>query len=342
MRAQTEASRLKRPERSANGGRDARARQPGRRVNPAAAPQTSAGRGSRAPALRNGPATLRGAGLREGSIPRPGPRGGTEPRSPRGAGLREGGKAHFYLRHQRHQRLLHRARADLQPRVRPQPRRGRRGDAAAAARGRGHGGSLRLPAIAPRSLSAKLRSRRPPARSRRPPSAAAPPPAAPLPRPPGLTLGAPPPRPAAPSPPPGTGFKEAAPAPRPLPRPAGPAAPLVPPIRGRQPPVGTEPCLAAGGTGCRGSRCGCGDPEGFGVYFPTAPAVTGDVLSVGWSQRAAAVWILLNTAFMLKQLLWVADQHDAGRSTFKGIKVLLLTFFFPTLVLEWAKLTSQH
>lgn len=203
MRAQTEASRPKRPERSANGGRDARARQPGRRVNPAAAPQTSAGRGSRAPALRNGPATLRGAGLREGSIPRPGPRGGTEPRSPRGAGLREGGKAHFYLRHQRHQRLLHRARADLQPRVRPQPRRGRRGDAAAAARGRGHGGSLRLPAIAPRSLSAKLRSRRPPARSRRPPSAAAPPPAAPLPRPPGLALGAPPP------------------AQRPLPRPRG-------------------------------------------------------------------------------------------------------------------------
>lgn len=46
----------------------------------------------------------------------------------------------LYLRHQRHQRLLHRARADLQPRVRPQPRRGRRGDAAAAARGRGHGG----------------------------------------------------------------------------------------------------------------------------------------------------------------------------------------------------------
>ena len=171
---------------------------------------------------------------------------------------------------------------------------------------------------------------------RRPAPCRAPPPPA------GTRARRPPPRPAAPSPPPGTGFKEAAPAPRPLPRPAGPAAPLVPPIRGRPPPVGTEPCFAAGGTGCRGSRCGCGDPEGFGVYFPTAPAVTGDVLSVGWSQRAAAVWILLNTAFMLKQLLWVADQHDAGRSTFKGIKVLLLTFFFPTLVLEWAKLTSQH
>lgn len=45
-----------------------------------------------------------------------------------------------YLRHQRHQRLLHGARADLQPRVRAQPRRGRRRDAAAAARGRGHSG----------------------------------------------------------------------------------------------------------------------------------------------------------------------------------------------------------
>lgn len=189
------AARPTRPERSANAGRDNRARQSGRRGSPAAAPQPSAGRGSRAQALRNGPATLLGAGLREGSIPRPGPRGGTEPRSPRGAGQREGGKAHFYLRHQRHQRLLHRARADLQPRVRPQPRRGRRGDAAAAARGRGHGGSLRLPAIALHSLSAKLRSRRPLARSRRPPNAAAPPPAAPLPRPPGRALGPPPPPP---------------------------------------------------------------------------------------------------------------------------------------------------
>lgn len=52
------------------------------------------------------------------------------------------------------------------------------------------------------------------------------------------------------------------------------------------------------------------------------------VLNVGCAQRAAAVWILLNTAFMQKQILWVADQHREGKSTFKGIKVLLL-FFSP-------------
>lgn len=102
-----------------------------------------------------------------------------------------------YLRHQRYQRLLHGARADLQPRVRAQPRRGRRGDAAAAARGRGHSGGAG-PGLPPAA---------PPPRSR----TGSPCPAAPL----------TPPRPRA-----------AAPAGAPLPRRAMPRARAQPPLGG--------------------------------------------------------------------------------------------------------------
>lgn len=113
------------------------------------------------------------------------------PRGPAGQGWGGGGSGrrggYFYLRHQRHQRLLHGARADLQPRVRAQPRRGRGGDAAAAARGRGHGGEPTgnpppPPSFArPRSLPA---SSAPAARTTAA-APAAPPRRAPLPRPPG-------------------------------------------------------------------------------------------------------------------------------------------------------------